>query len=60
MGIAEILQELPLLMPEERRKILRRVMELEREQQELAMCDDSARSGFEMLEELESEDPVNG
>ena len=60
MRIAEILEELPRLMPQERRKILRRVMELEREQQDLAMCDESARLGFEMLEKLESEDPVNG
>jgi len=47
-------------MTQERRKILRRVTELEKEQQELAMCDDTTRIGFEMLEKLESEDPVNG
>jgi hypothetical protein len=56
MTIVEILEELPRLLPAERREISRKLIELEAGVDDIAMCDEAARVGFTLLEQMESED----
>ncbi len=56
MSMTEILEELPRLSHEERRELTRQLIALESEHEDLAMCDAAARSGFAILDEMETED----
>jgi hypothetical protein len=56
MSFAQILEELPKLTAPERREIFLQVLSLEREIDDLAVCDHVAMEGFAMLEEMESAD----
>jgi hypothetical protein len=56
MSFAQILEELPKLTAPERREIFLRVLSLEPETDDLAICDHVAMEGFAMLEEMESAD----
>lgn len=57
MSLTEIIEELPKLSHQERREICRRVIELEAtEEQDVTLCDHTAREGFAVLEKMEAED----
>jgi lipid A disaccharide synthetase len=56
MSMTEILEELPRLSHEERRELTRQLIALEPEHEDLAMCDEAARAGFAMLDEMERKD----
>jgi hypothetical protein len=60
MSINEIYAELPALSPEERRNLCRKIIELEAEQEDILFCEESARVGFAMLDELEGEAADHG
>ena len=55
MSKAEILQEIPKLSHEERRKIVRLIFQMEREAEVLADCDWLALERFTMLDALDAE-----
>jgi len=56
MSVAEIIDELPKLTHEERREVCQRIIELESHGADIALCDEAAREGFGMLEQMEAED----
>jgi len=60
MSLSEILEELPSLSHQERRELCRRVLELEPESEDIALCDHVAREGFAMLDRMEAEDEARG
>jgi hypothetical protein len=59
MSTTEIVAEIPRLSHEERRKIMRRLIEAEEDAATLAECDRLALEQFEMLDALEAEDEKN-
>jgi hypothetical protein len=60
MSLSEIIDTLPTLSHQERRELCRRVLELESESEDIALCDHVAREGFAMLDRLEAEDAARG
>jgi len=52
MSLSEIIEELPSLSHQERRELCRRVLELEPESEDIALCDHVAREGFAMLDRM--------
>ena len=56
MSLAEIVDELPRLSLRERRTLVRKLIELEPERDELAMCDHLAAEAVQMLDQMESAD----
>lgn len=60
MSLSDIIETLPSLSHEERRELCRRVLELESESEDIALCDHVAREGFAMLDRMEAEDEVRG
>lgn len=60
MSFNEIIEELPGLSHQERRELCRRVLELESDSEEIALCDHVAREGFAILDRLEAKDEARG
>jgi len=56
MSKAEIISAIPTLSHEERREIVRVIMEAEADAQTLAECDRLALERFQMLDAMEAED----
>ena len=59
MSRAEIISEIPKLSHEERREIMRCIIQAETEAAILAECDQRALERFQMLDALEAEDEKN-
>jgi hypothetical protein len=59
MSKAEILAEIPKLSHQERREIMRLIVEAEQDAETLAECDRLARERFQMLDAMEAEDEKN-
>jgi hypothetical protein len=59
MSKAEILSEIPKLSHQERREIMRLIVEAEQDAETLAECDRLARERFQMLDAMEAEDEKN-
>lgn len=59
MSKAEIVAELPKLSHQERREIVRRIIELEEDTETLAECDRLALERFQMLDALEADNEQN-
>jgi hypothetical protein len=56
MSMAEIINELPKLTHHQRRKLCRKIIELEAASGDIALCDETARQGFAMLDQMEDQD----
>jgi hypothetical protein len=56
MSMAEIIEELPKLSHHERRELCRKIVAMEAEGEEIARCDDMAREGFAVLDQMEDQD----
>jgi len=56
MSMAEIIEELPKLTLPQRRELCRKIIELEAEHADIALCDEAARQGFAMLDQMEVQD----
>lgn len=50
---------LPMLTHQQRRELCQRIIALEAEQSDLAMCDRTAGEGFSMLDQMEGEDAAH-
>ena len=59
MSQAEIISEIPKLSHEERREIVRCIIEAEEDAETLAVCDRAALENFKMLDAMEAEDEKN-
>ena len=59
MSKAEILSEIPKLSHQERREIMRLIVEAEQDAETLAECDRLALERFQILDAMESEDEKN-
>lgn len=59
MSATEIMAELPMLSPRERRRILDRILELDDEAEMLEERRHLADESFQMLDALEAEDAQN-
>jgi hypothetical protein len=59
MSRAEIISEIPKLSHEERREIMRCIIQVEKEAATLAECDQMALERFQMLDAMEAEDEKN-
>ena len=59
MSQAEIISQIPKLSHQERREIMRRIIEIEDEAVILKDCDQRALERFRMLDEMEAEDEKN-
>ena len=59
MSKSEILAEIPRLSHQERREIMRRLVETEEDAATLAECDRLASERFQMLDALEADDEKN-
>lgn len=59
MSKAEILSEIPRLSHQERREIMRLLVEAEQDAGTLAECDRLALERFQMLDAMEAEDEKN-
>jgi hypothetical protein len=59
MSTTEIVAEIPRLSHEERREIMRRLIEAEEDATTLAECNRLALERFQMLDALEAEDEQN-
>lgn len=56
MSTAEILAEFPRLSPQDRRRILERILEMEDEAEALEASRRAADDAFQMLDAMEAED----
>jgi len=56
MSMAEIIDELPRLTHHQRRELCQKIIELEAGSGDIALCDEAARQGFAMLDEMEAQD----
>jgi hypothetical protein len=56
MSMAEIIDELPKLTHHERRELCRKIVEIESHGEDIDLCDEAAREGFAMLDEMEAQD----
>ena len=56
MSMAEIIQELPKLTHHQRRELCQKIIALEADTQEIALCDDAAREAFATLDQMEDQD----
>ena len=52
MSITEIIDELPKLTHHQRRELCQRIIQLEAEAKDINLCDEAARRGFAMLDEM--------
>jgi hypothetical protein len=59
MSQAEIISEIPKLSHQERRQIMRCIVEAEEDAATLAECDRLALERFQMLDAMEAEDEKN-
>ena len=59
MSQAEILAEIPKLSHQQRREIMRRILEAEEDAATLMECDSHAVERFQMLDAMEAEDEKN-
>ena len=59
MSKAEILSEIPRLSHQERREIMRLIVEAEQDGETLAECDRLALERFQTLDAMEAEDEKN-
>jgi hypothetical protein len=59
MSKAEIISEIPKLSHQERREIVRLIIETEQDAEMLAGCDRLALERFQMLDAMEAEDEKN-
>jgi hypothetical protein len=59
MSKAQIISEIPKLSHEDRREIMRLIVEMEQDAQTLAECDRLALERFQMLDTMEAEDEKN-
>ena len=56
MSKAQIISEIPKLSHQERREIMRLIVEMEQDAETLAECDRLALERFQMLDAMEAED----
>jgi len=56
MSMVEIIKELPRLTHRQRRELCQKIIELEAGNEDIALCDESERQGFAMLDQMESQD----
>ena len=56
MSMAEIIDELPKLTHHERRELCRKIVEIESQGEDIDVCDETAREGFAMLDQMEAQD----
>ena len=59
MSKAQIISEIPKLSHQERREIMRLIVEVEQDAETLAECDRLALERFQMLDAMEAEDEMN-
>ncbi len=59
MTVEQVIEELPRLSYQDRRVLCRKIIEIESEEEDIAMCEENARQGFAMLDEMEAEDARN-
>ena len=59
MSQAEIISEIPKLSHDQRREIVRCIIEAEEDAETLADCDRPALAQFQMLDAMEAEDEKN-
>ncbi|MCU0785208.1 MAG: hypothetical protein MUF81_14395 [Verrucomicrobia bacterium] len=59
MSKAQIISEIPKLSHQERREIMRLIVEVEQDAETLAECDRLALERFQMLDAMEAEDEKN-
>ncbi len=59
MSQAEIISEIPKLSHEERREIVRCIIEAEEDAETLTACDRAALENFQMLDAMEAGDEKN-
>jgi len=59
MSKAQIISEIPKLSHQERREIMRLIVEMEQDAETLAECDRLALERFQMLDAMEAEDEKN-
>ncbi|HTR43418.1 MAG TPA: hypothetical protein VMH87_17535 [Pseudomonadales bacterium] len=59
MSRAEIISEIPKLSHQDRREIMRCIVEAEEDTQTLADCDQRALERFQMLDAMEADDEKN-
>jgi hypothetical protein len=55
MSMAEIIDELPKLTHQERRELCRKIVEIESQGEDIDLCDQAAREGFAMLDQIEAQ-----
>ena len=60
MSVAQILSELPKLMPSDLLAVRRKLIELAEENEDIALCDAVAEEGAQMLDRMEEEDDTRG
>ena len=60
MSVAQILSELPKLVPADRLAVRRKLIELAEENEDVALCDAAALEGAQMLDRMEEEDGSRG
>ena len=58
--MAEIIDELPKLTHHERRELCRKIVEIESQGEDIELCDEAAREGFAMFDEMEDRDGPRG
>jgi len=56
MSMAEIIGELPKLTHGQRRELCRKIVEIESQGEDIDLCDETAREGFAMLDQMEARD----
>jgi hypothetical protein len=56
MSLTEIVEELPRLSLHERRTLVRTIIDLEPDRDELEMCDHMADKAMQILDRMEAED----
>ena len=56
MSMAEIIDELPKLTHHERRELCRKIVEIESQGEDIDLCDEAAREGIAMLDQMEAQD----
>ena len=56
MSMVEIIDELSKLTHQERRELCRKIVEIESQGEDMDLCDEAAREGFAMLDQMEAQD----
>ncbi len=60
MSVAQIISELPKLLPADLLAVRRKLIELAEENEDTALCDAAALEGAQMLDKMEEENGARG